>query len=221
MVIGATGHSDDALGRIREAAGRIPILKAANFSVGINVILSLVTHLTKELGEAYDVEVVEGHHRDKPDAPSGTALALVDELLAARGRKRGEPRNLASHPRGRRQSASRGLQSASSSTHAKACGAPGAAAVSHANAQEQVVFGRHGRAGRRPAGQIGVHSLRLGGVIGWHEVHFSGLGETVTVRHTTHSREMFAAGALRAAAWIVGKRPGLYTLGDVIGQSEP
>lgn len=80
-----------------------------------------------------------------------------------------------------------------------------------------VVFGREGRVGERPTGQIGVHAVRMGEIVGQHEVHFSGPGETVTLRHTAHSRDTFAAGALRAAAWVVGKEPGSYTMQDVIG----
>ena len=179
MVIGATGHDDQQLSRIHEAAQAIPILKAANFSVGTQAILSILGRLATELGEAYDIEIVEAHHRDKLDAPSGTALALVDELAAAVGRMAG---------------AGPGSESPSS-----------------------VVFGRHGRTGERPAGQIGVHAMRMGDVVSQHEIHFGGPGETVTVSHVAHSYETFAAGALHAAAWLIGKQPGLYTMRDVIG----
>jgi 4-hydroxy-tetrahydrodipicolinate reductase len=177
MVIGATGHDDRQLARIREAARIIPILKATNFSLGIQAILNIVGRLAKELGESYDIEVVEAHHRHKVDAPSGTALTLIDEIAAATGRTR----------------------------------------------EENVVFGRHGHTGERPAGQIGVHAIRMGEFIGWHEVHFSGPGETITIRHTPHSRDTFAAGALRAAAWIAGRKPGLYSMTDTMsaGLSRP
>ena len=86
MVIGATGHDDRQLLRIREASRTIPIFKAANFSVGIQALLNIVGRLAGELGESYDVEIVEAHHRRKVDAPSGTALTLVDEIAAATGR---------------------------------------------------------------------------------------------------------------------------------------
>ncbi|UCF35200.1 MAG: hypothetical protein JSV78_07825, partial [Phycisphaerales bacterium] len=78
-----------------------------------------------------------------------------------------------------------------------------------------VVFGRHGRVGARSPGEIGVHAVRMGELVGSHEVHFSGPGETVTLRHAAHSRDAFAAGALRAAAWVQGKPPGLYRMRDV------
>ena len=170
MVIGATGHTDQQLVRIREAARVIPIVKESNFSPGIQAILSIVGPLAARLGDAYDVEIIETHHRRKIDAPSGTALSFADEVAAATGRTR----------------------------------------------QDSVIFGRQGQVGARPKGQIGVHAVRMGDVVSSHEIHFSGPGETVTVRHTAHSRDTFAAGALRAAAWIVGQQPGFYSMNDVM-----
>lgn len=171
MVTGVTGHSDQQLAQIKEAAHAIPILKASNFSVGIQAILNIIGRVAGELGERYDVEIVESHHRWKVDAPSGTALALVEAIAAATDRV----------------------------------------------GDENVVFGRHGPTGERPAGQIGVHAIRMGEIAGSHEIHFSGPGETVTIRHTAHSRATFAAGALRAVAWIAGRPPGFYTLRDTMG----
>lgn len=171
MVIGATGHDERQLARIREAARTIPILKATNFSIGIGAILNVVGRLARELGESYDVEIVEAHHRRKVDAPSGTALTLAEEIAAATER----------------------------------------------TLRDDVVFGRHGRTGERPTGQIGVHAVRMGDIISRHEVHFSGSGETVTLSHVAHSRNTFAVGALRAAAWIVGRPAALYTMRDLIG----
>ncbi len=170
MVIGATGHDEDQIANIREATRIIPIVQAVNFSIGVGVITEAVARLARELGEDYDIEVAETHHRHKIDAPSGTALAIVDEILRATGR----------------------------------------------TMSDHVVFGRHGETGERPRGQIGVHALRLGDTVSQHEVHFSGHGETITLRHTVHSRETFAAGALRAAAWVVGKEPGLYAPRDIV-----
>ena len=171
MVIGATGHDELGLARIREAAMAIPIVKAANFSLGIHVVARALRDLVTRLGASFDVEIVETHHRHKVDAPSGTALMLLDEMLSATGRTR-----------------------------------------------DSVVFGRKGQTGARPAGQIGVHSLRMGDVVGEHEVLFSGNGETISVKHVAHSREAFATGALQAASWIMGKPPGLYGLHEVIEQ---
>jgi len=168
MVIGATGHEDEQATRILDASKAIGIVKAANFSVGLPAVLKIVQGLATELGDSYDIEIVEAHHRNKVDAPSGTALAIVEAIQDARN----EPKT-------------------------------------------EVVHGRSGTSGVRPRRQIGVHALRMGDVVGQHEIHFSGPGETISVRHTVHSRATFAAGALRAAAWVVGKPPGMYSMGDV------
>jgi 4-hydroxy-tetrahydrodipicolinate reductase len=189
LVIGVTGHDDKQWAQIREAGHRIPIVHAANFGVGVNAILSVLSQLARALGDGYDIEIVETHHRHKADAPSGTALAIIEELRRALDQFRdreGAEQNVASSLVG---------------------GAP-------------VVFGRHGHTGERPAGQIGVHSVRMGDEVGQHEIHFSGCGETITIRHSAHSRETFAAGALRAAAWIVAQRPGLYSMCDVLNAGE-
>ena len=76
--------------------------------------------------------------------------------------------------------------------------------------QANVTHGRQGQTGQRPPGQIGVHSLRMGDTVGEHTVSFGGLGETISISHSAHSRDTFAAGALRAAKWIIGKPAGLY-----------
>jgi 4-hydroxy-tetrahydrodipicolinate reductase len=85
MVIGTTGLSDAQLSRLEELAGRIPMLRSANMSVGINVIMDILPRLTTMLGDGYDVEMMEIHHNKKKDAPSGTALLLADPLLKAKG----------------------------------------------------------------------------------------------------------------------------------------
>ena len=85
MVIGTTGHTDEELALIRDAAKKLPVVFASNFSVGVNTLFWL-THKTAELlGDAFDLEVVEMHHRMKKDAPSGTARTLVEILASARG----------------------------------------------------------------------------------------------------------------------------------------
>lgn len=174
MVTGVTGHSADQLLAIESASRVIPIVKASNFSIGVNVLLDLVGRLAKELGDGFDTEIIETHHRQKVDAPSGTALALLDEILRATGRTR----------------------------------------------EKDAVFGRHGHTGERPPGQVGVHAVRTGEVIGNHEILFSGPGETLTLTHSAHSRDTFAGGALRAAAWVFGKAPGLYAMRDVTSTIE-
>jgi len=171
MVIGTTGHSDNQLAQIREATATISIVFSGNFSTGVNALLGLIGRLARELGDAFDVELVETHHREKIDVPSGTALLLTDEILKSTGRTR----------------------------------------------SEHLLVGRRSGAGRRRPGQIGVHSLRMGDIVGRHEIHFSGPGETITITHSAQSRETFAVGAIRAAAWVIGKPPALYSMRDVLG----
>jgi len=86
MVIGTTGFTEEDKGRIAEAAQRIPIVMAANFAVGVNAAYKLAEVAARILGDAYDVEIVEAHHRHKVDAPSGTALHLGEVVAQALGR---------------------------------------------------------------------------------------------------------------------------------------
>lgn len=174
MVIGATGHDEAQLARIAQVARSLPIVKAANFSVGMQVVLNVLGRIADELGDEYDIEIVETHHRHKTDAPSGTAFSLLAEL--------------------QRSDQNRDREGAGN-----------------------VVFGRHGKVGARPKGEIGVHAVRMGEVVGQHEIHFSGPGETITICHVAHSRESFAAGALRASSWVIGKPPGMYSMRNVLG----
>lgn len=170
LVSGTTGLNEEAKAALQQAAGRVPVLWSANMSIGVNLLLGLVAQVAAKLGETWDVEITETHHRHKVDAPSGTAKALLAEIARARGRK---PEDIAS-------------------------------------------YGRCGQCGPRAAGQVGVHALRMGEVVGEHEVSFASANETLTLRHGASSRDAFAAGALAAARWIVGKPAGCYTMRDVL-----
>lgn len=86
MVIGTTGFSEDGKQRISDAANRIPVVMAANFSVGVNLSLKLLEIAARTLGDSVDIEVMEAHHRHKVDAPSGTALAMGEVVANALGR---------------------------------------------------------------------------------------------------------------------------------------
>ena len=134
----------------------------------------VVSMLTRLLGDAYDVEIIETHHRLKKDAPSGTALGLARSIAEARGIE------LADH----------------------AC------------------YERHGIIGQRPEGQIGIQTLRAGDIVGDHTVLFAGNSERIEITHRAHTRQNFAQGAIRAARWIQGRKPGLYTMMDVLGLAE-
>jgi 4-hydroxy-tetrahydrodipicolinate reductase len=86
LVIGTTGFTEEDKGQIAEAAQRIPIVMAANFAVGVNALYKLAETAARILGDDYDVEIIEAHHRNKVDAPSGTALHLGQVVAQALGR---------------------------------------------------------------------------------------------------------------------------------------
>lgn len=168
-VIGTTGLSDEQRAKVEGAAGSVPIVLAPNTSVGINLLREVVRDLSKKLGSGYDIELVEAHHRNKKDAPSGTALLLAREAAAGRGRK----------------------------------------------LEEVAVYGREGASPRRE-GDIGIHAIRGGAVVGEHRLTFYGGGEEIEVSHRSLSRSTFAAGALRAARFVARAEPGLYSMQDVL-----
>jgi len=174
LVIGSTGFTPAARARVAAAAARTSIVLSPNMSVGVNVLAALVRRASRILGEAYDVEIVEMHHKRKKDAPSGTALMLAEVAAQALGR----------------------------------------------DPAKDLAFARHGMVGERPAREIGVQTLRGGDVVGEHTVYFAGEGERLELTHRAASRDQFARGALRAAAWLGGKPAGLYDMADVLGIGE-
>lgn len=174
MVIGTTGLTASQEAEIADTASMLPIVRAGNFSMGINVLLNAVRTVARALGGEYDIEISETHHRFKKDAPSGTALML--------GRAAAEGRNV--------------------------------------QLPDVARYGREGHCPRQP-GEIGISALRLGDTVGEHSVHFGSLGETVTLSHSAHTRDIFVRGALRAAGWLPGRQPGLYDMQDVLGLKEP
>ena len=180
LVVGTTGLSSVHMSALEAAAAVVPVFVASNMSVGVFVLGELVAQATAMLGEGFDLEIVEAHHRKKADAPSGTALTLLATAQRARG------------------------QSAD------------AAGATHAADDRAVVHGRSGQPGPRPRGEIGVHALRGGDVIGDHHVHFLGDGERIELVHRATSRDVFASGALRAARWLANQSPGLYGMRDLV-----
>jgi 4-hydroxy-tetrahydrodipicolinate reductase len=168
-VIGTTGLSEHQHAKVEEATNTVPIVLAPNMSVGVNLLREVVRDLSAKLG-GYDIEIVEAHHSNKKDAPSGTALLLAN--AAAEGRDQ--------------------------------------------ELDEVAVYGREGVSPRRE-GEIGIHALRGGAVVGEHRLIFYGLGEEIEVVHRALSRRTFADGALRAARFAAGAEPGLYSMRDVLG----
>jgi 4-hydroxy-tetrahydrodipicolinate reductase len=170
LVLGTTGLTEKQREKIKTASAKIPVIYGTNMSVGMNVLFSLVGKLARMLGDEYDTEIIEQHHRFKKDAPSGSAIVLAENICKATGKK----------------------------------------------FPNCLIHGRSGKDALRQKGTIGVHAVRGGDITGIHSVVFSTLGETVTLNHTAHSRDTFAIGALRAAQWLVGKKPGLYSMADML-----
>src|SRR5499433_3723927 len=170
-VIGTTGFSAAQRAEIGELAKRAAILISPNMSVATNVAFTLLATMAKALGDEYDIEITEIHHRFKKDAPSGTALRMAEIVAGALGR----------------------------------------------DLEQVAVYGRQGLPGERTRPEIGILSLRSGDVAGEHTVSFGTLGERLELTHRAHNRDTYARGALRAARFIVGRPPGLYSMADVLG----
>lgn len=170
MVIGTTGLTAEDETKLDEAAKRIAVLHASNFSRVVNVLWKLAAEAARLLGEDYDLEVLEAHHRFKQDAPSGTALTLARKLCEATDR----------------------------------------------DFDNDVVYARHGDAPRQKK-DITVQTLRIGDDPGQHTAYFAGLGERLEIKHVSTSRDSYATGALDAAKWLIGKKPGRYAISDVLG----
>ena len=171
LVLGTTGLSPAQIAKVKDAARKIPIVQTTNMSLGMNLLFATVGKVAKALGEEYDIEIVEAHHRFKKDAPSGTALSLAEHICDETGRDY-----------------------------------PGC-----------LVHGREGNETTREKGTIGMHAIRGGDIVGEHSIIYSTLGETVTLSHNAHTRDTFVRGALRAADWVAGQKPGLYSMLDVLG----
>jgi 4-hydroxy-tetrahydrodipicolinate reductase len=169
LVLCTTGYDGSQLDLIRDASNRTPVFRTGNLSVGINLIIDLIKRTCAFLGEGYDVEIVERHHRRKVDAPSGTALMLADAARDALPYDAG------------------------------------------------YVYER--QSVRQPRGnhEIGISSVRGGSIVGEHEIIFAGLDEVIEIKHTAYSRDVFAAGAVRAAKFLASvKKPGMYDMQDLL-----
>ncbi len=171
-VIGTTGLNEEELAAIDAAAEKTAVVLSGNMSLGINLLSNLVEAGARALkGKGYDIEVLERHHNQKKDSPSGTALML--------GR---------------------------------------AAADGYGwDLKDVQVDGRTGLPGERPKEEIGFHAIRGGDIVGDHTVMLAGMGELLELSHRATSRDVFAIGALQAAAWVAGKTAKLYSMKDVLG----
>jgi len=167
LILCATGYSEEQITKIEEASKQVPIFKSGNMSLGINLLVDLIQRACHVLGEDFDVEIVERHHRRKVDAPSGTALMLAD-----------------------------------AASDALPC-------------KTEYIFERESKREPRKKQEIGISAVRGGTIVGVHDIIFAGQDETIELRHTAASRDVFAVGALRAAKYIKDKPNGMYSMKDV------
>ena len=161
VVIATTGHTPEEKTRIAQAAEKIPVFWSGNMSVGVALLVRLAK-LTAQTFPKAEIEIIETHHDQKLDAPSGTALMIAEGIKTVRPE-----------------------------------------ATYH--------LGRSGQAKRTPE-EIGIHAIRLGNVVGVHEVLVSTGTQTITLKHEAHDRMLFAEGAVAAAEYLLGQPAGLYNM---------
>lgn len=165
LVIATTGHTDEEKKTILDASKKIPIFFAANYSVGVAVLIEEAKRIANVFKNA-DIEIVETHHNRKIDAPSGTALKIAEGLKEIR-------------------------------------------------TDANIVCGRFGNK-KREKTDIGVQSVRLGNVVGIHEVMISTEHECISIKHEAYDRGLFAEGAINATKFIKDKNAGLYNMNDLL-----
>ena len=170
VVIGTTGFTLKEENMIKKISKKIPILKAGNMSLGINLLMYLTEIASKSLGKEFLSKVYEIHHKDKKDYPSGTALMLGEGIAA------GKNKNFYS-----------------------------------------ILGKKYFNKKSFPYGKrINFNSIRRGTVVGEHEVKFSSGKEIVTLNHQSFDRALYSEGALAAAKWIMKKKPGLYSMRNLL-----
>ena len=167
-VICTTGYSDAQLKQINDASKIIPIFRSSNMSLGVNLLIDLCRKASQVLKDDCDIEIVEQHHNQKVDAPSGTAVSIANAINE-------EYEN-----------------------------------------NKEFVYGRHETNKKREKKEIGIHSVRGGTIVGKHDVMFIAQDEIITIAHEAQSRAVFAKGAIRAAKFIAGLKPGMYNMQDLV-----
>ena len=170
VVIGTTGFTKKEENIIKKYSKKIPILKAGNMSLGVNLLMYLTEIASKSLNSNFLSKVFEVHHRNKKDHPSGTALMLGKGIAVGK------------------------------------------------NKDLYKLMGKKylNKKSFPYSKKINFNSLRKGSVIGKHEVSFSSGKEIVSLNHESFDRALFAEGALTAARWITSKKPGLYSMRNVL-----
>lgn len=169
VVVCTTGLTEEQIEHIHKASAETAILKSANMSLGINTFFKLLQDAAKVLAPAgFDIELVEKHHNQKLDAPSGTALALADSIKEV---------------------------------------------------LDDGYFYKYDRSqerAKRDPKEIGISAVRGGTIVGEHEIIFAGEDEVIEFKHTAYSKAVFGKGAVEAAKFIAGCKPGMYDMRDVI-----
>lgn len=168
LVVATTGFDETVMQRLKALSEKMPVFQAANMSLGINLMKKLVAQAASALGERFDIELIEKHHRMKKDAPSGTAFTLADAVNKARG------------------------------------------------GQLEYTHGREETAKRREQNELGIHAVRGGTIVGEHEMIFAGTDEVISISHSAYSRQVFAAGALKAARFLMSKQNGFFSMDDLL-----
>ena len=170
VVIGTTGFTKKEEDLIKRFSKKIPILKAGNMSLGVNLLMYLTEIASKSLGKSFMSKIYEVHHKHKKDYPSGTALML------GRGVAKGKNKDFYS-----------------------------LIGKKYLN-KKSFPYGK----------KINFNSIRKGQVIGEHEVTFSSGKEKVKLNHESFDRALYSEGALTAAKWLINKKPGLYSMRDLL-----
>ncbi len=170
VVIGTTGFTKKEENLIKKFSRRIPILKAGNMSLGINLLMYLTEIASSSLGKNFLSKIFEVHHKHKKDYPSGTALMLGKGIAVGK------------------------------------------------NKNFYNLLGKKYLNKRTfPYGKkINFNSIRKGEIIGEHEVNFSSGKEIITLNHEAFDRALYSEGALSAAKWLITKKPGLYSMRDLM-----
>lgn len=168
-VLATTGYSANDKMMIVKYSGHIPVFFSANMSLGVNLQMELCKTASEFLGEKFDIEIIEKHHNQKVDAPSGTALAIADKINGV------------------------------------------------FDGEKEYIYGRTPKVrAKRETREIGIHAVRGGTVVGDHDVLFLGNDEVIEIHHRALSKRIFAVGAVRAAAFLVNRSAGLYSMEDII-----
>ena len=173
VVVGTTGFNRTQENQIKKYASKIPVLKAGNMSLGVNLLMYLTEIASKSLNDDYLSKIFEVHHKHKKDYPSGTALML------GKGIADGKNKNLYNL-------IGKKFLNKKSFPYAK---------------------------------KINFNSIRKGEIIGEHEVKFSSGKEIITLNHEAFDRTLYSDGALTASEWLMKKKPGLYSMRDLLNFS--